>query len=169
MPGFTRLDLLLQSVAFGTAGDVNKGGQPVEGREQLILDRPWLDMPRPTDHHRAAVPAFPGLAFLTLERGHTTVGKRNRLGAIVAREGDDRVVKLAHVFQLLEHDANIVVELLHAGFVDPPVLAAPFAQHCLVFRRQHGGDVHARRVVPDEEGLIGLLGIIAIEEVDDLR
>src|SRR5262249_49315624 len=28
--------------------------------------------------------------------------------------------------------------------------------------------VHARRVVPNEEGLVGLLGIVAVEEVDDL-
>jgi hypothetical protein len=28
--------------------------------------------------------------------------------------------------------------------------------------------VHARRVVPDEEGLAGLLGIVAVKEVDDL-
>src|SRR4029450_5517719 len=54
-----------------------------------------------------------------------------------------------------------------AGFVGAPVLAAPYAQHGLVFRRQHGHDVHARRVVPDEEGLAGLLGMVAVEEVDD--
>ncbi len=33
---------------------------------------------------------------------------------------------------------------------------------------QHRRDVHARRVVPDEERLLGLLGIVAVEEVDDL-
>ena len=36
------------------------------------------------------------------------------------------------------------------------------------FVRQHGRDVHARRVVPDEERLVGLLRVVAIEEVDDL-
>ena len=36
----------------------------------------------------------------------------------------------------------------------------------MVLVRQHGRDVHARRVVPDEEGLVGLLGVVAIEEVD---
>ena len=64
--------------------------------------------------------------------------------------------------------ADVVVHLLHAGFVDAPVLAAGLAQHGLVLRRQHGRDVHARRVVPDEERLVGLLGIVAVEEVDDL-
>ncbi len=33
---------------------------------------------------------------------------------------------------------------------------------------KHGGDVHARRVIPDEERLVGLLGVVAVEEVDDL-
>src|SRR5271157_2937046 len=31
-----------------------------------------------------------------------------------------------------------VVHLLHAGFLDAPVLAARLAQHGLVLRRQHG-------------------------------
>src|SRR4029450_4007776 len=37
--------------------------------------------------------------------------------------------------------------------------------HVHVFVRQHGRDVHARRVVPDKEGLVGLLGIVSIEKV----
>ncbi len=38
----------------------------------------------------------------------------------------------------------------------------------MVLVRQHGRDVHTRRVVPDEERLIGLLRVVAIEEVDHL-
>ena len=68
----------------------------------------------------------------------------------------------------LSTSADVVVHLLHAGFVDAPVLAAGLADHGLVLGRQHGGDVHARRVVPDEERLVGLLRIVAVEEVDDL-
>ena len=41
-------------------------------------------------------------------------------------------------------------------------------EHGQVLVRQHGRDVHARRVVPDEERLVGLLGVVAIEEVDHL-
>ncbi len=66
------------------------------------------------------------------------------------------------------HIADVVVHLLHAGFVDAPVLAAGLADHRHVLVDQHGGDVHARRVVPDEERLVGLLRIVAVEEVDDL-
>ncbi len=49
-----------------------------------------------------------------------------------------------------------------------PVLAAGLADHGHILVGQHGRDVHACRVVPDEERLVGLLGIVAIEEVDDL-
>ena len=33
------------------------------------------------------------------------------------------------VLELLEHEADVVVHLLHAGFVDAPVLAAGLADH----------------------------------------
>ncbi len=71
-----------------------------------------------------------------------------------------------HVLKLLEDVADVVVHLLHAGFVDAPVLTALVAQHVQILLRQHGRDVHAGRVVPDEEWLVGLLGIVAVEEVD---
>ena len=49
-PGIsTFLDLLAQIVALGPAGDFNKCRQPVEGREQLVLDRARLDVSRPAD------------------------------------------------------------------------------------------------------------------------
>ena len=40
---------------------------------------------------------------------------------------------LAHVLDLLEDEADVVVHLLHAGFVDAPVLAAGLAHHAQVF------------------------------------
>ncbi len=81
---------------------------------------------------------------------------------------EDRVVELAHRLELRDHEADVVVHLLHAGLVHAPVLAAGLADHGQVLVRQHGRDVHARRVVPDEERLVGLLGVVAVEEVDDL-
>jgi hypothetical protein len=38
----------------------------------------------------------------------------------------------------------------------------------IILFRQHGGDVHAGGVVPAEERLFGLLGVIAIEPVHDV-
>ena len=60
-------------------------------------------------------------------------GIGDRLGAVVGGEDDDGVVELAHLLELLEHVADVVVHLLHAGFVDAPVLAAGLADHRHVF------------------------------------
>ena len=133
-----------------------------------FLTVPGLMCPGQRTTMRCAVAAFPSLALLALERRDAAVREGDRLGAVVGGEDDDGVVELAHVLELLEHVADIVVHLLHAGFVDAPVLAAGLAHHGHVFVRQHGRDVHARRVVPDEERLVGLLGVVAVEEVDDL-
>ena len=170
MPGyFPALDLLLQPVAFGTTRDLNERGHPVEGREDIVQDRARLDVAWPADNARRAHAAFPGGQLAALEGGGAAVRVGDRLGAIVGGEDDDGIVELAHVLELLEHVADIVVHLLHAGFVDAPVLAALLTDHIHVLLRQHGRDVHARRVVPDEERLVGLLGIVAIEEVDNVR
>src|SRR5262249_59963482 len=98
----TGLDLLLQTVALGPAGDVDECGHPVERGEQLVLDRSRPDVPGPADDQWRAVAALPGLAFLALERRDAAVRERDRLGAVVGGEHDDCVVGLAHVFDLLE-------------------------------------------------------------------
>ena len=123
-------------------------------------------MTGPANDARSPHATFPGGQFSALERRDAAVGEGDRLGAVVGGEDDDGVVEFTHVFELLEDEADVVVHLLHAGFVDAPVLAALLAQHGHVLRRQHRRDVHARRVVPDEEWLVGLLGIVAVEEVD---
>src|SRR5271166_6481299 len=127
-----------------------------------------LDVTRPANDTGDTIAAFVGLTLLALKRRHATVGKGDRLGAVVGGEYDDRVVELTHVFELLEDIADVVVQLLHAGFIDAPILAALHSQHSLILRRQHGGNVHARRVIPNEERLSGLLGVVAVEEVDDM-
>ena len=72
------------------------------------------------------------VSFVRLERRDAAVREGLGLGAVVGGEDDDRVVELAHVFELLEDDADVVVHLLHADFVDAPVLAALHAEHGLV-------------------------------------
>jgi hypothetical protein len=39
--------------------------------------------------------------------------------AFVDREDDERVVESAHVFEILEDDADVVVHTLHAGAMEP--------------------------------------------------
>src|SRR5262249_62382613 len=101
------------------------------------------------DDTRSAHTAFPGHEFSTSEGRRAAVGVGYGLGAVVGGEDDDGVVKLAHGLELREHIADVVVHLLHASFVGTPVLAALRAYHGVVLIGQHGGDVHARRVVPD--------------------
>ncbi len=122
----------------------------------------------PADDARNAHAAFPGGQLAAFEGGGATVGVGDDFGAVVGGENDDGVVEFAHVFQLLQDVADVIVHLLHADFVDAPVLAAGRTDHRLVLGRKHGGDVHAGRVVPDEEGLPCILRVVAVEEVDDL-
>src|SRR5262249_12951298 len=148
--------------------DVDECRQPVQGGEYLVLDRARPDDARPTDHHRGTHAALPGGQLPALEGGGAAVREGDRLSAVVGGEDDDRVVGLPHVIDLLEHEANVVVHLFHTSFVDAPVLAAGLTHYGHVLVRQHGGDVHARRVVPDEERLASPSRIVAIQEVDDL-
>src|ERR1700722_15267605 len=122
----------------------------------------------PTDDEGSAVAALPSLTLLTLERCHAAVGEADRFGTVVSGEDHDRVIKLAHVFQLLEDDADVVVQLLHTGFVDAPVLPSFYTKHSFILRREHGYDVHTCRIIPSEERLVGFLRVVTIEEVDDL-
>ena len=69
---------------------------------------------------------------------------------------------------LSQDEADVVVHLLHAGFIYAPILAAGLSDHGHVLGRKHGGDVHASGVVPHEEGFIRFLRVVAIEEVDDV-
>ena len=125
MPGYLpALICVVQRVALGTASDLNERRHPVEGREDVVQDRARLNVTRPANDARSAHAAFPGGELSALERRGAAVGKGDGLGAVVGREDDDGVVELAHVLELLEDDADIVVHLLHAGFVDAPVLAA---------------------------------------------
>ena len=47
------------------------------------------------------------------------IGPGEDLGAVVGREDDDGVVVLAHVLELLHDEADVVIELGHAGFLLP--------------------------------------------------
>ena len=105
------LDLLLEVVALGPAGDVDEGRQPVERCEHLVLDRARLDVPGPSDDHGSAIAALPGFPLLSLERRDAAIGEGDRLGAVVGGEDEDGVVELAHVLELLDDVADVVVHL----------------------------------------------------------
>src|SRR5262245_54848897 len=128
------LDLLLQLVALRPTSDVHQRGKPIESGEQLSVDCARLDDARPADDQRCAVAALPRAALLTLERGDATIRECGGLGSIVSGEDNDGVAGLAHVVELFEDEADIVVHLLHASFVGAPVLATALAEHGLILR-----------------------------------
>ena len=49
----------------------------------------------------------------------------------------------------------------------PQSLSALRSQHGFILGREYRRDVHPRRVVPAKERLVGLVGIVAVEPVDD--
>src|SRR5580704_4825701 len=108
-------------------------------------------MPRPPHDTRGAHAAFPGGELSSFERSVATVRISDHFSTVVSGENDDSVIQLTHLLELREHQANVVIHLLHAGFVDAPVLTAWLTDHCHVFIRQHGRNMHASRVVPDKE------------------
>src|SRR5208282_6837467 len=95
----------------------------------LFPDRARLDVTRPADDTWGAVTAFPSLAFLTLEGGDAAIREAHRLRPVIRGEDQDGVIQLAHVLQLLDDVADVVVHLLHAGFVNAPVLATRRTNH----------------------------------------
>jgi hypothetical protein len=66
---------------------------------------------------------------------------------------------MPRVLIAFQDDANVVVQFAHTRTVE-----ALFRDHVLVFRLKVRPDVHARGIVPDEEGLARLNG--AIHRVD---
>ena len=105
----------------GLPAAADEGGEPIERREDAVLDRARLDVARPADDARRAEAAFIHGALGALERRHAAVGPGEHLGAIVGGEDDDGVVGLADVLEMLQEGADAVVHLRHAGFLETVV------------------------------------------------
>ena len=76
-----------------------------------------FDMPRPTDEQGRPHTSFPGGELAAPERSDTTIRLGDGLSAIVGGEDHDDVVQRAHIPQLFQQVADVVVQLLHTGFV----------------------------------------------------
>ena len=92
------------------------------------------------------------------ERCLAAIGPGEDFGAVVRGEHDNGVVVFAHVLQLIHYDADVVIQLRHAGFFFRPAIFG-VAQR-LVFRREVRDDMHAGRVEPDEKRLVVGLGFV---------
>ena len=146
------------SAMFGLPAAASERREPVEPGDDAVLDLAGRHLARPADHRRRAEAAFHDRALALRERRLSAVRPGEDLGAVVGGEDDDGVVVDAHVLELLHHDADVVVELRHAGFMDGPAVLG--VAHRLVLRRQVRDDVHAGRIEPEEERLVVGLGLV---------
>ena len=96
----------------------------------------------PADHGRGAIAAFQDRALALRERCLSAIGPGEDLGAVVGGEDDNGIVVDTHVLELLHQQADVVVELRHAGFMDGPAVLS--IAHRLVSWRQMSDDVHTR-------------------------
>ena len=140
------------------AGRGHEGRQPVQAGEDAVLHRVRRHMARPAKECRHAEAAFEDRSLGLRERRLTAIGPGKDFGAVVGGEDDDGVVVHAHVLELLHHQTDVVIELGHAGFLFRPAILR--VAHRFIFRREMRHDVHARRVEPDEERLVVVLGLV---------
>src|SRR5206468_5593015 len=99
-----------------------EGREPVETGEDAVLHGVCRNVSGPAQDARHAEATFHDRPFALRERRRSAIGPGEEFGAVVRREHDDRVVILAHVLELLHHEANVVIELGHAGFLYRPAI-----------------------------------------------
>ena len=146
------------STMLGLPAAATKRREPVEPGDDAVLDLAGRHPARPADHRRRAEAAFHDRALALRERRLSAVRPGEDLGAVVGGEDDDGVVVDTHVLELLHHDADVVVQLRHAGFMDGPAVLR--VAHLLILVRQMRDDVHAGRIEPQEERLVVRLGLV---------
>src|ERR1019366_2825545 len=121
-----------------------EGRKPVQPGDNAVLDLAGRHLAGPADQRWHAEAAFEDGTLALREGRLSAVRPGKYLGAVVGGEDHDGVVIHTDVFQLLHHDADVVVELRHARLVDGPAVLR-VAQR-LVFRRKVSDNVHARRI-----------------------
>ena len=140
------------------AGGGEEGREPVQAGEDAVLNGVRRDVAGPAQDAGNTEAAFEDRPFGLRERRVAAIGPGEEFGAVVGGEDDDGVVVLADVLELLEHQSDVVIELVHAGFLFRPAILRVARR--VPFLREMGDDVHAGRVEPDEEGLVVGFGLI---------
>src|SRR6516165_8969775 len=115
-------------------------------------------MPGPANDRRYAETAFKAGTLRASEWGHSAVRPREHFSSVISGEDDDGIVGLADVLQMLQDFADAVVHLCHAGFFQTVIGLE--IHHRLILGWNIGEDVHAGGVMPDEERLAVLLGLV---------
>ena len=135
-----------------------EGGQPIVVADDLVGDRPSLDLARPAHHGGNAEGAFPVGVLLVAEGGHAGVGPGVHVRPVVAAVEDDGVVRDAQLVQLVQQRAHSLVVVDHRIVVlrlPPPGLPP-------ALRLDVGAEVHVRGIEPHEERGVGL--VLAVDE-----
>ena len=99
---------------------------------------------------RHAKAAFENGALGGPERGHAAVRPGKHLRTIICGENDDRIVGLTDILQMFQQVADAIIKLRHSRLFE--TIIARGIHHRLVLGWDVSEHVHARRVVPDEEG-----------------
>src|SRR5258705_7289813 len=120
-------------------------------RDDLVNLGARLDPAGPANDHRHAIAALPVRVLLATEWRRATVRPTEYLSAVVRRPDHDRVIRDAHVVQLLQELPYVPIMLDHAVRGS----SQPRLAHRL--RLQVGVNVHTGRVEPNEPGLAFLL------------
>src|SRR5215831_15042358 len=97
------------------SGCCNECREPVQSRDDPVLDLPRRNVTWPPDDTGHAEATFQCGPFATSERSLTAIGPGEVLSAVIGGEDDDRVVIKTIVFQVSHDGANDVVELCHSG------------------------------------------------------
>ena len=151
----TRLALLDD---VGDAGSGEDGRQDAFVRGDAVQYLSGWNLARPANKKRHTEAAFPAQTFFTAEGRSAAVWPRKFLRAVVRAENDERVIGDAEVVQLLQKAANDPVKFLHAIGVETQTrLVVPTIGEV-------GPDMHAGRVVPEQEGLSTVVG--AVDEIE---
>ena len=113
-------------------------------------------MPRPLHDRRNAIPSVHDHSLRSRERRRATIGVRKGFCAVIGGENNDRILLKTLILEPLQHDADVVVHLLHPR----PSRSADSAWLHIWVRgvsaRQH---VAAGGVHPDEERLVVRSGL----------
>src|SRR5258708_36211553 len=119
--GVTNLFALLQLLGNVRVTSRRKEGRkPIQSGDDAVFDLARRHLARPADHAGYAEAALKYRALALSEWRLSAIRPGENLGAVVGGEDDDGVVVDAHVLEFLHHDADVVVELRHAGLMDGP-------------------------------------------------
>src|SRR6266850_1471316 len=111
-PGLVTFEQLVLDVRI--AGCRHEGWHPVEGTDDVVRDRAWLNASGPADHAWHAERAFPVRILLAAERRRTGIRPGILMWTIVGSVDHDGVVADAEIVHCFENRSDHRVVLDHA-------------------------------------------------------